>query len=364
MGISIKLAPGVRIRASSRGIRTSVGPRSARVHVGAGRAGLSTGAGPVGFYTSLGGSSRRPGNSARRPSTGSVSRSLAGQEKRQRANEAAARIQQILALHIQEFEPVGPPVAPEPVVVALEQLERRHRAEHCRGVGWFRFRRRAEAKQAARATAQQDHAQRQARAREEQAAAQVELDTSWARLLDNDPDVVLSVLDEAFEDNDAAAAPLGVEGSTAHVAVLVPGVETVPEKMPGVTAAGNPSLRKMTKKQSAALYSEMVAGYAMATAKEAFAVAPHLSSVSVMALRKGLPDAYGRVSGEVLMAFALDRAALTGVQWQETGAMKVVEDASSSLVVHHHGVAQELQPLTSDDVDDLDAVMAAFDLGE
>ena len=233
MGISIRLAPGVRVRASSRGIRTSVGPRAARLHVGAGRAGLSTGAGAVGFYTSLGGSGRRSGTSSRRPTTGSVNRSLAGQEKLQRTNEAAERIQQILALHTQEFETVGPPVAPASSVVAVEELERDHRAAHLRGVGWFQWRRRAEAKQAARAAGQREHAQRQARARVEQDAAQAELDASWGRLLGNDPDVVLSVLDEAFEDNDAAAAPLGVDGSTAHVAVLVPDVEVVREKCPG-----------------------------------------------------------------------------------------------------------------------------------
>ncbi|MEV6371484.1 DUF4236 domain-containing protein [Micromonospora musae] len=63
MGFSIKLAPGVRIRASSRGIRTSVGPRVARVHVGAGRTGVSIGIGPVGFYPSLGGCARRSSRS-------------------------------------------------------------------------------------------------------------------------------------------------------------------------------------------------------------------------------------------------------------------------------------------------------------
>ena len=35
MGFSVKIAPGVRVRASSRGVRTSIGPRVARVHVGA-----------------------------------------------------------------------------------------------------------------------------------------------------------------------------------------------------------------------------------------------------------------------------------------------------------------------------------------
>jgi hypothetical protein len=58
MGFSFKVAPGVRIRASSRGIRTSVGPRAARVHFGSGRTAFSSGAGPVSFYTSLGGGRR------------------------------------------------------------------------------------------------------------------------------------------------------------------------------------------------------------------------------------------------------------------------------------------------------------------
>ena len=134
--------------------------------------------------------------------------------------------------------------------------------------------------------------------------------------------------------------------------------------MPGLTAAGNPSLRKMGKKQSTALYSEMVAGYALVTVKEAFAVAPGLTSVSVMALRRGRPDAYGRVSSEVIMALTMERAALAGIRWQEAGAMQVAEDASSSLAAREHGAAQELRPLTSEDVDNLGVVLAAFDLDE
>ena len=56
MGFRIKLAPGVRIRISSRGVRTSVGPRIGRVHVGGGRAGMSTGVGPFSAYSSFRGS--------------------------------------------------------------------------------------------------------------------------------------------------------------------------------------------------------------------------------------------------------------------------------------------------------------------
>jgi hypothetical protein len=53
-GMSIKLAPGVRVRASSRGIRASAGPRIARVHVGAGRTTFSSGIGPFTSSTSVG----------------------------------------------------------------------------------------------------------------------------------------------------------------------------------------------------------------------------------------------------------------------------------------------------------------------
>jgi Protein of unknown function (DUF4236) len=80
MGFSIRLAPGVRIRASSRGIRTSLGPRAARVHIGGGRTGVSTGFGPVGFYTSLGGGRRRTAG-AGGVSTVSYQRQLAAAQR-------------------------------------------------------------------------------------------------------------------------------------------------------------------------------------------------------------------------------------------------------------------------------------------
>src|SRR3954470_19384350 len=86
LGFSLKLAPGVRVRASSRGIRTSVGPRAARVHVGGGRSGFSTGVGPVGYYTSVSGSSRQ----RQRSTTGSVNRQLAATARQQAAQEKAA----------------------------------------------------------------------------------------------------------------------------------------------------------------------------------------------------------------------------------------------------------------------------------
>lgn len=70
-GFSVKLAPGVRVRASSKGLRTSVGPRAARVHVGGGRTAISSSVGPLIWSGTVGGKRRRtPNRRATTPPSG------------------------------------------------------------------------------------------------------------------------------------------------------------------------------------------------------------------------------------------------------------------------------------------------------
>jgi hypothetical protein len=95
MGFSIKIAPGVRVRASCRGVRISLGPRVARVHVGAGRTGVSTGIGPVGYYTSVGGPQALADKAAEAP-------------------RLQAAFDAIAALHREAFSPAQPPTVPPP----------------------------------------------------------------------------------------------------------------------------------------------------------------------------------------------------------------------------------------------------------
>src|SRR5215212_9237522 len=118
MGFSFKVAPGVRIRASSRGIRTSIGPRAARVHVGAGRTGFSTGAGPLSYYTSVGPANTASRQHGPRTGTATANRQLAAAiraaEKAEEAHRLAEALQTITSLHRAEFEPARRPVAPEP----------------------------------------------------------------------------------------------------------------------------------------------------------------------------------------------------------------------------------------------------------
>src|SRR3954452_6994838 len=153
LGFSVKIAPGVRVRASSRGLRTSIGPRAARVHIGGGRTGFSTGVGPVGYYTSLG-AGRRP-SGARRPSAGAYQRQLtvspAAAAKAEEAQRLARVFQELLNIHREPFEPARPPVAPPAPAPDPAGVHARHREAALAGIGIFK---RAE-RRAAQAAAQQ-----------------------------------------------------------------------------------------------------------------------------------------------------------------------------------------------------------------
>jgi restriction endonuclease Mrr len=148
----------------------------------------------------------------------------------------------------------------------------------------------------------------------ERANVQKALNEAWAALTANEPDVVLSTLEEAFEDNEAPAAAVGVANGEASLVVLVPSTDALPERRPTVTDAGNLSLRKLTKSDKADLYKLLVAGYVLVTIREAFAVAPSLVATRVAVLRASVPDAYGARRLECLLAARFTRQALAGIR--------------------------------------------------
>src|SRR5215212_11366104 len=137
MGFSVKIAPGVRVRASSRGVRTSIGPRAARVHIGGGRTGFSTGAGPVGYYTSIGGTQSR---TQRRPSAGSYQRQLtatpAAVAKAQEAQRLAHLFQGLINIHRETFPPATRSLAPRPPAPDAAAIRARHKRAALASVSW------------------------------------------------------------------------------------------------------------------------------------------------------------------------------------------------------------------------------------
>jgi hypothetical protein len=364
LGFSIRLAPGVRVRASSRGVRTSIGPRAARIHVGAGRTGFSTGAGPVGFYTSLG-----PGGTSRRTGTATVNRQLAAAARREtaeakveEAGRLAAALSAIVELHRAEFPAARPPVAPPPPDVDRDAVRRRHVARAKAGTNIFARRARRAAIQEAERRASAEVASTEEHYRTQRISWQAHLDQQWAALNANDPDTVLGTLAQAFEDNDAAAAAVGVHGSEASLVVIVPAPDTVPARRPTTTSAGNLSLKPLTKGEAAELYRLLVAGHVLATVKECFAVAPGLTSVRVVAVRRSRPDSYGRCRPEALVAARIERQRLHGIRWSEADAAMVLQDAGSELVMVLAGRSRDLQPIDLSQHPEVDAVLDAVDI--
>ena len=214
MSFSVKLAPGVRIRASSRGVRTSIGPRAARVHVGSGRTGFSSGVGPFSVYTSVGGK-RRPTARSSRPSPAPLQRQAAATRRTQAEADKArgsrvsprSSMRSSTCTDTNSRPSSGPSLRCHRCRMPTRFATGMKNALH--GIGVFHRAGRTAAKQYAAAAAQAELNNLWQRAQTEQARAQAELDQQWARLVNNDLDTVLATLSEAFEDNEAPTAPIG-----------------------------------------------------------------------------------------------------------------------------------------------------------
>lgn len=371
VGFSVKLAPGVRIRASSRGIRTSIGPRAARVHLGAGRTGVSSGIGPVGFYSSLGGGRRGGGGQGSATSVqAAYQRQLAAQRRQTAQAEKAALAQQladaflrILALHRVDFLPAQRPVALEPAAPDRAAIYAHYEKHALAGIGMFKRAERSAAKRQAAAWAEAEVNRQWQTLKDQQAQWQQTLDQRWQLLCGNNPDVVLQTLAEAFEDNEAPSAAVGIDnGEVSLVLVVPPASEAIPEQMPSRTAAGNLSLKKITQSTQADFYKQFVCGQILVTVREAFAVAPGLTSARVVVLRNDGRDVYGQPLMPCLAAVNVTRQALQGVRWDDAQAAEILNAVAREVLLNQKGRSKELAPIDLAAEPEIVALVKAVDL--
>ncbi|MFC7593467.1 hypothetical protein ACFQYP_64490 [Nonomuraea antimicrobica] len=290
-------------------------------------------------------------------------RAAAQAEKAAEAGRLASVFMQILELHRAEFPPAQPPVAapvpPPELSVFLAPREQQALA----GIGVFQRKARAEAKQRARQAAEADMQQWWMQANAERERYQWELSRQWQHLCGNDPEVVLPVLAEAFEDNEAPAVPVALNGAEVSLVILAPGPDFVPERFPSRTAAGNISLKKLTKDR-ASYYTLTLCGYLLVTLREAFAVAPGLSAARAVVLRTDRVDAYGRVQVSCMLAGRFERCSFDGVRWDAVDAATVVNDTASNLMINQKGAAKEPYPLDLRFEPELQALVNAVDITE
>ncbi|GAA1811908.1 hypothetical protein GCM10009682_36580 [Luedemannella flava] len=358
LGFSFRVAPGVRVRASSRGIGASFGPRAARVHVGPRGAAFSTGVGPVSYYAPLTGG-RRGGSSvaAQQRQVAAAQRAYAVQQKEAEARQLAAVFQALFDLHRQPFPAAVAPVAPEPAPPDRAAILDRHLAERLRGIRPWQFAARSAAHVQAAAAADREVAAGIAHLTAERARWQESLNRWWADLLRNDPPTVLEALERVFADNEAPAAAVGVDGDEVSLVVLAPGAGLVPERYPDTTPTGRLTLRKLSATDRASLHQGLVFGHVLVTVKEAFATAPALRSARVAVVRTSEAR-----STECLMAGRFARADLDRVDWQTADAHAIVRDAATEVLVNPRGRTRELAPLDLGTHPELAALVAAVDL--
>lgn len=353
-GMSFKLAPGVRVRASSRGIRTSVGPRAARVHVGAGRTTFSTGAGPFTASTSLGGRRRGASGAGGGRSTAVPRTTLAALERQarqaQREEEIAtvARIEQALtSLHHEEFPPAQRLVLLPPPLVDPGPIQQAMLAEHLAGVGVFQRARRKQIKEWAVGAAREEAARRYQGRLAEHAREQAEIDHFWNALSAHDPAAVTQQMESAFEDNQSPAACVDVGHDSARYATVLMMFGTpqmIPEHKPALTPSGRPTLKKRTKTDRNALYAAALGSTVLATVKEGFAVAPSVEEIRVLVLHKDPQALSPEGFLSAIYAARFRREPLRRWNWWQVDPIEALLTAHDAML-HRKGTTQEMTPL-------------------
>jgi hypothetical protein len=333
---SLKLAPGVPIKASRDGLQTNLGPRARPVYVGQQFANPAISAAPLTFYT--------PSRAHREQPSYLMPQLPPTADKAQQAEALASAIQGIGTVHHREFPQIQRMVVPYPPRPDHAILQRRMNDALAR-VSIFRRSTRKAAKAAALLATRMECSELEAAGEAQYRAIQQETDNLWQRLITNDPEVVLAVLSHAFHNSSAHAAPLGVWHAEAQLALLAPDLAALPERHPTTTAAGNLSLKKFTKGEIADLYKQLVAGLVLATAKEAFAVAPGVAEIRIVVLRNTPADAYGKIRPEAILAARVARTALNGVQWTKADALTILNEISSELVTRIAGPSKAFVPL-------------------
>ncbi len=296
----------------------------------------------------------------------SYQRQLQQAEKTQEAQRLLDAINGILSLHRQDFLPVQPPVAAAAAPVNEGQIRARHEKQALSGIGLLKRAERKAAKAYAARSAETEIEAEQQRLVQERAEEQEQLDRWWQALLANHPATVLEFIVAAFEDNEAPAAPLSLQGDGLSVVVAVPPPDGLPERIPDRTAAGNLTLRKMKKAESNELYASLVCGYLLVTVREAFAVAPGVQSVRVAVLRASSLDSYGRPRVEALLAARFDRQAFVGVEWDRATSLDIFRDTATELLANLKTSAAgvEFRPLDVQKEPDLAALLDAADVEE
>jgi len=355
IGFNVRIMPGVRLSASTRGIRAGFGPRIARVNVGTRGVGVSTGAGP--FYASTRLSPRRKaGRRTATPSLAAYQREVRRAQRQQEIAEAAKLEQRLVSVHLEDFPRAHPPRAAPPDSVDGAAIHKVLRKQALSGISWFKWSERRAAKLTAAEQAEREIESKRRERTDAQAAEQARLNADWRKLVDNDPATVLAVLDAAFEDNQAPAAPINCEQDEVTVMMLYESPALIPDRKPALTPSGNPTLHKRNKTERNELYAASLASNVLATTKEALAVAPGINRVVAMVVRKDEPPQPAQPILSCLYCGRFERDYFRHLDWFHATPLSVIS-ATPGALIERKGRTAEVAPLNLSNSPDLAAAL-------
>lgn len=368
-GLSFKVAPGIRISASSRGVRTSIGPRAARIHVGGGRTRVSSGLGPFAMSTAAGSGGRSSRGGRRQNSYSTVN--LAALQREAAAAERAEAIHSVmrlerslLTLHLEEFIPATRPVLPEPAAPDLQALVEVRKRQALEGVSVFDRAKRKEAQQWAENAGRRDADTQWEHATRMRAEQQMLLEEQWNKLIAHDSEAVHCALEEAFEDNQSPAACLDVGRDTstdtgvrfATVLILFAPVDVVPERRAALTPSGQPTLHKRTKAERNDFYIRALGSTVLATVREGLAVAPSVTELRIVVLRKDPQATTPSGYVEWIYAARYPRTWTDALPWQSLDPAEVLLRAPQAKMLRK-GAAGNIVGLALDDEPGISAIV-------
>jgi len=337
LGVSVKLAPGVRVRATRRGMRASLGSSAER-------------------------------RSTLEPPQPAVAR-LNGQEP---AADKTPSIQDVLEAerllttrHLVDFPVSQPALARAPQPLDVDRVEQQFLPQAMAKVGWLNRARRRAAREEARLAAIAFADEQYATAREEAERLQSEYYSYWNALISHDRDTVVEAVDDAFAEaaSESTCVDAGSDpfcGRYVSCVVTFGQPDVVPDHLVATTPTGRPELRQRDTLDVNNLYVDAMASTVLATVREALAVAPATDEVRMVVVRNEPPVATSPNGGmRVIYAGAFLRRDMETVDWQTVDLEAELLRALGAELVRE-GDDQTVVPLDEDAHRRMFAVLHAF----
>ena len=359
--MSFKVAPGVRMSASSRGIRTSIGGSPGRLSFGAGGTYASAAIGGVRVSQRIGGGSFYGSSPVRSTAQRANLTQLEQAETLQAQLNALEEIERrLVTLHQENFPAAAQREVLAPISTDVAQLSALWQKQIVKKISIFK----RQARRDARAHAHELAAKEAARLDEENAERYGELlaqaADDWHRLTGHDRVAVMEALETAFADNDSEAfcvdADTDERGRFATIVVCFGTASMVPERTTGRTPTGRLSAKKRTKTDRNAVYVQALGSTVLATVKEAFAVAPSVERIDLLVLRRDPEAARPADFITPIYAAEFERSRVKQLRWRSLDPGVELLTATSARF-QRKGAAGDVAPIDLSDFDHFGALL-------